>query len=70
LHFGTFQVSAEDFGQPQADLKAALKKEGISQDSFIILQQGETKIYHAGQHDQTVTISKSASHRSRKDASP
>jgi L-ascorbate metabolism protein UlaG (beta-lactamase superfamily) len=55
MHFETFQLSAEAFGQPRTDLKAALEKEGISQDSFIILHIGETKIYHVGQHDQTIT---------------
>lgn len=61
MHFGTFQNSAGAFDQPQVDLKEALEKEGFSQDSFIFLHEGETKIYQAGQHNQTITTSKSAS---------
>jgi L-ascorbate metabolism protein UlaG (beta-lactamase superfamily) len=45
MHFGTFQNSAEAFDQPQKDLKEALEKEMLSQDSFFILHEGETKIY-------------------------
>jgi len=45
MHFGTFQNSAVAFDQPQVDLKKALEKEGISQNSFILLHEGETKIY-------------------------
>lgn len=45
MHFGTFQQSSEGFDQPQKDLKEALNKEMLSQDCFIILQEGETKIY-------------------------
>lgn len=45
MHFGTFQLAAEAFDQPQKDLKEALEKEGLSQDSFIILHEGETKIF-------------------------
>lgn len=62
MHFGTFQLSAESFNQPQEDLKEALEKRGISQDRFIILHKGETRIYGNGQHDQAGTASRSASY--------
>jgi L-ascorbate metabolism protein UlaG (beta-lactamase superfamily) len=45
MHFGTFQNSAVAFGQPPKDLKEALEKEMLSLDSFIVLYEGETKIY-------------------------
>jgi L-ascorbate metabolism protein UlaG (beta-lactamase superfamily) len=45
MHFGTFQDSAKAFDQPQNDLKEALEKEMLSRDSFIVLHEGETKIY-------------------------
>ena len=66
MHFETFQVSSEAFDQPRADLKAALEKEGISQDSFFIIHIGETKIYREGQPDQTITTSGSASDQTGK----
>jgi len=45
MHFGTFQQSSEAYDQPQKDLRHALEKEMLSQDRFITLQEGETKIY-------------------------
>ncbi len=45
MHFGTFQLSAEPFDQHEKDLAEALEKEEFSQDSFILLHEGETKIY-------------------------
>ncbi|ENX23109.1 hypothetical protein F892_02352 [Acinetobacter vivianii] len=45
MHFGTFQLASEAFDQPLKDLKIALEKENIPQSDFIILQEGETKIY-------------------------
>lgn len=45
MHYGTFQLSAEAFDQPSTDLKKALEKEGLLGNSFIILHEGETKIY-------------------------
>lgn len=45
MHFGTFQLSSEAFGQPVEDLKKALKKEGVPEDQFITLQEGETKTF-------------------------
>lgn len=45
MHYGTFQLSAEGFDQPSKDLKNALVKEDFLQGSFILLQEGETKIF-------------------------
>lgn len=45
MHFGTFQESAEAFEQPQNDLREALGKEMLSRDRFIILHEGETKLF-------------------------
>ena len=45
MHFDTFQNSAVGFGQPPEDLKQALDKEMLSRDSFIVLHEGETRIY-------------------------
>lgn len=45
MHFGTFQESSEAFDQPAKDLKQALEKERISQDSFITIKEGDTKIF-------------------------
>lgn len=44
MHFGTFQLGGEKFNQPQEDLLKALIKESLPLDSFIILQEGETKV--------------------------
>jgi L-ascorbate metabolism protein UlaG (beta-lactamase superfamily) len=45
MHFGTFQLAAEPFDEPEARLKAALEKEGLSQDGFITIPEGETRLY-------------------------
>lgn len=45
MHFGTFQLSAEAIDQPPAELKDALSKEGIPDDEFITLEEGETRVY-------------------------
>ncbi|MCM5553352.1 MBL fold metallo-hydrolase [Pleomorphomonas sp. NRK KF1] len=42
MHFGTFQLSAEAFDEPQEKLKSALDDAGLSQDRFITLGEGET----------------------------
>jgi L-ascorbate metabolism protein UlaG (beta-lactamase superfamily) len=47
MHFGTFQLASEGFDQPIDDLNSALEKESISRASFIILLEGETKIFIA-----------------------
>jgi L-ascorbate metabolism protein UlaG (beta-lactamase superfamily) len=45
MHFGTFQLTPEAIDQPQADLKAALSRSGISDREFVTLHEGETRIY-------------------------
>ncbi|MBZ9791639.1 MBL fold metallo-hydrolase [Rhizobium sp. 3T7] len=45
MHFGTFQLAAEAFDEPQANLKEALEEQGLAQDNFITLHEGETRIY-------------------------
>jgi L-ascorbate metabolism protein UlaG (beta-lactamase superfamily) len=45
MHFGTFQLTPEAIDQPQADLKAALSQSGISDQEFVTLHEGETRIY-------------------------
>jgi hypothetical protein len=45
MHFGTFQLSAEAFDQPQTDLKAALAQNGIPDSEFVTFDEGETRIY-------------------------
>lgn len=47
MHYGTFQLASEGFEQPKEDLRAAMEKESIAEDSFITLQEGETKVYLA-----------------------
>lgn len=44
IHFGTFQLSDESIDDPVIDLKKALKKFNISDEEFIILDQGQTFI--------------------------
>ncbi|WP_088673443.1 MBL fold metallo-hydrolase [Rhizobium sp. R339] len=60
MHFGTFQLAAEPFEQPQAQLREALEREGLGRDSFITLQEGETRIYQPKQHDEAVQGAASA----------
>jgi L-ascorbate metabolism protein UlaG (beta-lactamase superfamily) len=45
MHFGTFQLTPEAIDQPQADLAAALSRSGISNEEFVTLQEGETRVY-------------------------
>ena len=47
MHFGTFQLTPEPIDQPQADLKAALAQNGISEQEFATLHVGETRVYRA-----------------------
>lgn len=42
MHFGTFQLSAEAIDQPPQDLKVALTKAGLSEESFVTMDEGET----------------------------
>ena len=51
MHFGTFQLSSESIDQPVADLKKALPKAGVPEDRFVVLKEGETRIYRDGSTD-------------------
>lgn len=42
MHYGTFQLSSEGYDQPQKGLKDALEEQGIPQDRFITIPEGET----------------------------
>jgi L-ascorbate metabolism protein UlaG (beta-lactamase superfamily) len=48
MHYGTFQLSFEAHDQPLIDLKAAIENEGVPQDSFVTLFEGETRIFGSG----------------------
>lgn len=45
MHFGTFQLTDEGIDQPVIDLKAALKKRQISEEKFMVLDQGQAIAY-------------------------
>jgi L-ascorbate metabolism protein UlaG (beta-lactamase superfamily) len=45
MHFGTFQLTPEAIDQPRTDLIAALSRSGISNEEFVTLQEGETRVY-------------------------
>ncbi len=45
MHYGTFQLASEKFTRPQEDLAQALKENQLSDDDFIIMNEGETKFY-------------------------
>jgi L-ascorbate metabolism protein UlaG (beta-lactamase superfamily) len=45
MHFGTFQLTPEAIHQPQADLNAARSQSRISDQEFVTLHEGETRIY-------------------------
>ena len=45
MHFGTFQLSSEAIDQPKIDLEAALSQRAVSGEQFVILEEGETRIY-------------------------
>lgn len=47
MHFGTFQLSAEGIDQPKQDLAAALERARGLADAFVVLHEGETRIYPA-----------------------
>lgn len=46
IHEGTFKVSAESINQPRVDLKKALIKLSIPEEKFIVLEEGQTKIFN------------------------
>lgn len=43
VHFGTFQLSDEGHNEPQILLKEALKKQGIEEQKFWVLEPGESR---------------------------
>ncbi len=45
MHFNTFQLSAEAIDQPVKDLQLAKNKYKIADDQFIILAEGQTKLF-------------------------
>lgn len=45
MHFGTFQLSSEAIDQPKTDLKIALSEAGIPLETFVTLQEGETRVF-------------------------
>lgn len=45
MHFGTFQLTDEGINDPIYDLKDALKKNNLSQEEFITLGVGQTKLF-------------------------
>jgi len=44
MHFETFRLSSEAYGQPERDLAEALRKAGIGTETFVTLQDGETRL--------------------------
>ena len=44
MHFRTFRLASEGFDQPQEDLARALKDQKISENNFIILDEGQTRV--------------------------
>jgi L-ascorbate metabolism protein UlaG (beta-lactamase superfamily) len=44
-HFGTFPLADDGHDDPENDLKIALKKNNISHEQFIILKEGEGRIF-------------------------
>jgi L-ascorbate metabolism protein UlaG (beta-lactamase superfamily) len=51
IHFGTFQLSAEDFDQPVADLKRALAAAEERPGPFLALPEGHTTLFRFGPLD-------------------
>ncbi|MDP2855060.1 MAG: MBL fold metallo-hydrolase [Smithellaceae bacterium] len=45
MHWGTFYIADEPLGEPPLYLKRALKEASISDDSFLIMKFGETRIF-------------------------
>jgi len=48
IHFGTFQLSDEQIDQPLIDLKIAINKAALKDSSFIVLPEGNTRLYQLG----------------------
>ena len=49
MHFGTFQLTTEAIDQPQAELAQALSEIGIPDGEFIVLHEGETRVFRTDQ---------------------
>lgn len=45
IHFGTFQLTDEAIDQPVKDLEVAKIKYHLTEDSFVVLKEGQTTIY-------------------------
>lgn len=45
MHFGTFQLSSEEFDQPARDLAQAVKQSNLAPESFITLDEGATRVF-------------------------
>ena len=45
MHFGTFQLTTEAIDQPREDLARALSDSGIPESQFIVLHEGETRVF-------------------------
>lgn len=44
-HFGTFQLADDGDDEPVKDLLSALRKEGIAEDRFVVLKEGEPRVF-------------------------
>lgn len=62
MHFGTFQLTYESYGQPAEDLAAALTAKNLSAEDFDVLQPGDTALIVAAVASETVN---SKAHRSK-----
>ena len=45
MHWGTFYIADEPLGEPPLYLKKAMKEASISDDSFLVMKFGETRIF-------------------------
>jgi len=45
IHWGTFQLTAEDLMEPPKRLKAALLDKGLAENSFVVLDHGESRTF-------------------------
>jgi L-ascorbate metabolism protein UlaG (beta-lactamase superfamily) len=47
MHFGTFQLTTEAIDEPKEHLVHALSQTGIPENEFIVLDEGETRVFQA-----------------------